>query len=357
MKKIKKILFVNSSLTGGGSERVMVLLANEFSKQGYDVTMALVREKEKETYFLNKNIKKIKFNYGTRNKLIIAVKRIIKLRKIIKKEQFGVVISFMYDINLTTLIAGQGLKIPIIISERADPSARKQSKIYKWIEYKYYKKAHKIVFQTEEVKKMYPQDLQKKSQVISNPVNSNLPKCYEGERRKNIASVGRMVEQKNFFMLIEAFAKFHNIYPDYKLSIYGEGTLLEALKEKVNELNISEMVVFPGYVKNVNEEIKDFSMYISTSNYEGISNSMIEALAMGIPTVCTDCPVGGARLMIKNKVNGILIPVGDVEALYNSMLELAENEELAKIISKNAIKIRESHSIENIVEQWKRILF
>lgn len=354
---MKKILFVNSSLTGGGSERVMVLLANEFANQGYDVTMALVREKEKETYKLDLKVKCIKFKYGTTNKLKIALKRLKDLRKLIKSNDFDVVISFMYDINIITLLSTIGLDVPIIVSERANPSARNHSSLYKWFEHKCYLKAYKIVFQTEDVKKMYPMYLQEKSEVIPNPVNKNLPKYFEGERRKNIASVGRCIQQKNFLMLIEAFAKFHKLYSDYKLFIYGEGPLLEELKKRVSELGITKNVFFPGYIKNVNEEIQDFSMYISTSNYEGISNSMIEALAMGIPTICTDCPVGGARLMIKNKISGVLIPVGDIEALYNSMIELVENKELAKKISENSIKIRESYSIENVVEKWKKVCF
>lgn len=353
---MQKILFVNSSLTDGGSERVMVILANEFASQGYDVTMILVREKKEETYKLNPKIKCVRFTYGTKNKLLIALKRLKYLRNFIKNARFDNIISFMYDINIITLLSTIGLDIPVIVSERANPNTRKNNSLYKWLEYKTYLKAHKIVFQTDEVKAMYPISLQDKAVVIPNPVNENLPDCFEGKRKKNIVSVGRIVEQKNFSMLIEAFAKFHKIYSEYKLIIYGEGPLLENLKQEVESLGITDYVIFPGYIKNVDEEIKDAAIYVSSSNYEGISNSMIEALAMGIPSVCTDCPVGGAKLMIENGKNGILIPVGDVEALYNSMVELVENKDLSDYISKNAVNVRIEYSVGRIMEKWKSIL-
>lgn len=351
----KKILFVNSSLTDGGSERVMTLLANELANNDYDVTMVLVREKNKDTYILDEKINCIRFKYGTKNKVIIALKRIMKLRKIMKDSKFDSVISFMYDINLTTIIASRGLKLPIIVSERANPNARKKNKLYKWFEHKLYLKAKNIVFQTMQVKEMFAADIQEKGIVIPNPVNENLPQRFEGKREKNIVAAGRLSEQKNFKMLISSFAKVHEKYPEYKLTIYGEGNMLESLKEQSKNLNIEEYVQFPGYVSDVNLKMRNATMYVSSSNFEGISNSMIEALAMGIPTICTDCPVGGAAMMIDNEVNGILIPVGNEEKLYDSMIKIIENEDFANFISQNAIKIKENYSIKKIADKWEKL--
>ena len=352
----KKILFVNSSLTDGGSERVMTLIANQFAKEQNNVTMILLRDKKKDTYELNNNINCIRFKYLSKNKIIIAIQRIYKLRKIIKNGKYDYIISFMNDINITTLLAGWNLHTPIIISERADPSVRKTNKLYKTLEYFIMSKAEKIVFQTEQVKKMYPNKIQKKSVVIPNPVNNNLPEPYYGKRDKKIVAIGRLSNQKNFPMLINAFAKFHKNNKDYILEIYGDGPLLNELKDLVKKHNLERNVFFKGYVKDVINAIKNAEMYISTSNYEGISNAMIEALAMGIPSICTNCPVGGASMMIKHNINGILIPVKDEETLVKSMNKISNNLELANKLSTNAIKIREEYSIEKIVKNWKKIM-
>ena len=120
-----------------------------------------------------------------------------------------------------------------------------------------------------------------------------------------------------------------------------------------NDLNISDCVRFCGYVDDVDHKIRDASIYVSTSNYEGISNSMIEALAMGIPTICTDCPVGGASLMIKNNVNGILIPVGGKDELYDSIVKLINDENFARKIGKEGLKVKKDYSITSIVNMWE----
>ena len=352
----KKILFINSSLTGGGSERVMTLIANQFAKEQNNVTMVLLRDKKKDTYKLNNNINCIRFKYASKNKIIIAIQRIYKLRKAIKNGKYDYVISFMNDINITTLLAGWNLHTPIIISERADPSVRKTNKLYKTLEHFIMTKAEKIVFQTEQVKKMYPNKIQKKSVVIPNPVNKNLPEPYHGKKDKKIVAIGRLSNQKNFPMLINSFAEFHKENNDYVLEIYGEGSLLSELKDLVKKHELEKHIFFKGYIEDIPTAIKKAEMYISTSNYEGISNAMIEALAMGIPSICTNCPVGGASMMIKNNINGILIPVKDEKALVESMNKISKDLEFANKLSNNGCLVREEYSIEKIAKKWQKII-
>lgn len=289
---MKKAVFVNSCLTNGGSERVMTLIANYFSEHNYDTTMILVRDKKQRDYELNSNIKCIQFTYNTENKMQILLKRIRKLRKILKEINPDYIISFMWDINMVTLLANIGLKSKVIISERAHPQMGPQPLEKKVTERYLYKLADKIVFQTNDVKKFYKEKIQRKSVVIPNPINENLPDIFEGEREKNICAAGRLTEQKNFSMLIDAFSEFHKNHKDYKLIIYGEGNLRKELEKQINKLNLKDIVLLPGYVDYVNDKISRCSIYVSTSNYEGISNSMLEALALGVPTICTDCPVG-----------------------------------------------------------------
>lgn len=351
---MNSILFVNSSLSGGGSERVMTLLANYLAEHDYNVTMAILSHSE-NTYTLSENVKSI-YMEEKQGFLKMRISRLIQLRKIIRKENPDVVISFMRQINLYTLLASVGFHKKVIVSERADPMQR--TKIKRNIENVFYSiLAKKIVFQTEYARKCYSKKVQSKGVVIPNPIDTSiLPNYKDIVREKAIIGIGRMTEQKNFELLIDAFSEFSKCFPEYSLYIYGEGPLMDVLKAKSQQLNLNEKIFFPGYKKNLPNYIYNSSMYVSTSNYEGISNAMLEAMAMGIPSVCTDCPVGGARLVINNKQNGILIPMKDKNALVDAMKKIAEDLEFAELISKNAKKVSETFSIEEIAKLWNKCI-
>ena len=203
---------------------------------------------------------------------------------------------------------------------------------------------------------MYPNKIHKKSVVIPNPVNKNLPEPYHGKKDKKIVAIGRLSNQKNFPMLINSFAEFHKENNDYVLEIYGEGSLLSELKDLVKKHELEKHIFFKVYIEDITTAIKKAEMYISTSNYEGISNAMIEALAMGIPSICTNCPVGGASMMIKNNINGILIPVKDEKALVESMNKISKDLEFANKLSNNGCLVREEYSIEKIAKKWQKII-
>lgn len=353
-------LFINASLTDGGSERVMTMLANQFADSGLDTSMLLLREKTTVNYAVSPNLKCHQLHYDTTNKLKILIKRFLRVRRQVKEIQPDTIISFMWDINIFTLIACLGLHQKIVISERAHPQIGTGNWIrncWKKFGQRYvYLLADRIVLQTEQVRQYYHPSIQKKCVVIPNPISPNLPTVWDKERKKEIVAAGRFTPQKNFPMLIRAFAAFRNEHPDYELVIYGEGSLRSEYIKLINKLNVSNCVRLPGYVSDVNEKMRTAAMYVSSSDFEGISNAMLEALAMGVPSICTDCPVGGAAMAIQNEKNGILIPVGDEQALYQQMCHLTENEKYAEALSKNALNIKEEYSIEKIANRWIDVL-
>lgn len=347
----KKVVFVNLRLTGGGSERVLSMIANYYAEQGIDTQMILLSD-EPRVYPISDKVKIIECYCPMKgNKLIWHVKRILSIRKAIKASDSDTVISFMWDINMKVILACLGLGKKIIISERADPVSSNRRKSFdiacKWI----FPKADTIVFQTEQVQSYYPINQKQKSIVIPNPVSTKASK-FTGKRDKKIVAIGRLLPQKNFEMLLNAFHIFHESHKDYILEIYGEGIEKDKLSKLAHDLKISEYVKFKGFVPNIEEEIKNAMIYASSSNYEGISNAMLEALALGIPAVCTDCPVGGAAMVIKNRENGILVPVNDYIAMAKSFNELADNSDLLESISKKAKEVSEIYSIENIGRMW-----
>lgn len=352
---MKKVLFVNLRLTAGGSERVMTTLAGAFAEHSIDTEMLLLKEDVK-TYDVNPNVKVTECYCPMRSsKIIWHIKRIKSIRQAIKNSGADTVISFMWDINMNVILACFGLNKRVIVSERADPNNESRRRQFRFASKWILPRANVTVFQTPQVKNMYPKQIQKKSVVIPNPIPDTLPAPFLGERRKVIVAAGRFTNQKNFDMLIRAFAIFSRVRPDYRLYIYGEGNLRNELEKCIRELEIEDKVFMPGYVNNVNDVMRDAMIYASSSNYEGISNSMLEALAMGIPSVCTDCPVGGAAMVIKNGVNGVLVPVGGVSEMASAFLEIASSDEYAKLLSQNGTKIINEYSLSYIFERWRSI--
>ena len=196
--------------------------------------------------------------------------------------------------------------------------------------------------------------------VIYNPLIMNVAP-FVGKKSKRIVNFCRISKEKNLELLIEAFSKLYKRFPEYRIDIYGniiniqEKEYKRELINKICALSLSEVIKIHPAVKNIHESIKDAAMFISTSNFEGLSNSMIEAMALGIPCICTDCDGGGAREMIENDINGLLVPKNDVESLYKAMLRFAENEQFAAECGKNAVEIRNKTSLETVISQWNSV--
>ena len=218
-------------------------------------------------------------------------------------------------------------------------------------------KADGVVLQTEDEFNFYGDKL-KKATVINNPVKADLPERFIGERKKVIVNFCRVSEQKNLPLLFDAMIKLHNDYPEYVLDIYGntvekhEEELLEEYKQLIKTLGAESYIKLLPPSKDVHKLVRDSAMFVSSSDFEGLSNSMIEAMATGLPCVCTDCLGGGAREMITDGENGLLVPIKDPEALYLAMKRFIEEPKLAEKCSINAEKKREELSLPVIAGKW-----
>ena len=168
-------------------------------------------------------------------------------------------------------------------------------------------------------------------------------------------AVNRLSQQKNIFMLLRAMKRVLDVFPEYVLEIYGKGEQQEELEKYAKELNISDNVKFMGQKANVQTYIVNASVFVSSSDFEGMSNSMLEAMAIGLPVVCTDCPIGGARMVIKNNINGILTPVGDDRIFADEIIGLLKNPEKAKRLGKQASELREQLNIKKIAKEWEKL--
>ena len=193
--------------------------------------------------------------------------------------------------------------------------------------------------------------------MLDNPLDVNrIPARYTGERRRVVAAAGRLHEQKNFELLIRAFARFYKTHHEYSLVIYGEGPERERLIKTANRLGIAGAVELPGQSKTLLQDIVDCSMFVLSSDYEGMPNVLIEAMASGLSCIATDCPIGGVHALMTDGVDGLMIPVGNERALTQAMVRLADDTELADRLGTSALSIRKRLDEVRVAAEWRRYL-
>ena len=346
-----RIIFTVGSLSGGGAERVVARLSSEFADMGHEVFVCLIAS-NKVSYHINKDVQVRYVETKTRVKGLRYIFRSIRYRNIIKEINPDIVISFTAAANIFVLHSLFLSKFKVVISERNNPYLDPSTSVMRCVRDCIYHLANGIVFQTEDAKRYFARSIQNHSAVIINPIDINIPKPYLGSRKKKIVTVGRLEPQKNHKLLIEAFAEVHNEIRDYELLIYGVGSLETSLRTLIDDLNMKEYIHLMGFCDDVLVQIKDSSLFVLSSDYEGISNSLLEAMAMGLPVVSTDHPIGGARLLIEDGKNGLLVNVGDKEALKNAILKVIKNDSLSEIMAKEAIKVRVVTSLRNVASAW-----
>lgn len=366
MVQKKNITLVISTMRSGGAERVMSKLANYFSSKGHKVTLVtFVPPSEKPFYTLDKRITQLPLNQLNFNESkIIRLKNIVKsiftLRSTLKKNAPDVVISFMETVNVATLLAGYKLGIPTIVSERIDPKYHilypiKIQSVFNKIRNKTYSWAHALVAQTQSALDFFSKPIQEHAVIIPNPVNAPKYDNYEvAEQVQNIISVGRLCVQKDHVTLIKAFAKIQEKNPDIKLTIYGEGSERENLENLISELKLMDSISLPGTTSNIEQKLFESDIFVFPSLYEGFPNALCEAMAIGLPTIGSNC--SGNVDVIKHNENGFIFNLKDENELYEQMSMFINNFSLRKHLSSKAQKISIDYSQDKIYAKWDRLL-
>lgn len=350
------ISFTCNNIGTGGAERVICNLANRMAKDGH-VVRIICYEKLKSFYYeLEKNVSIVELDPDI-NKRVSFIRRktagfvnLVRLYKAVRGSDR--VISFYSRQNCYSILVCNLLKIPVICAER-DHFFMSDGKINHKLRNIFYPHANGFIHQTNmardflrEHEGVCCQDV-----VIPNPLwISSFPERQP--IKGNIIAVGRLEEQKNYKGLIRAFSIVVEKESDAVLSIYGDGSQKEELLSLVHELNIEKNVIFKGMTKNIIEVHRTADIYVMFSHGEGYPNALMEALAMGVPSISSDCPVGGPRDMIQDGQNGYLVPCSDEEKLANRIIELLRDISLRKRLSDSAIKIRLTNEFETIYHKY-----
>ena len=353
------IAFFVPHLNKGGAERVISVLANELCGKEHNTYVSIITNdlSAKSQYPIKDGVK-VDIIKNTTFKSLGGIKKYYSdLKKYLIDNKIEVAIAFSYVIAAKISIACKKLNIPVVFSERSDPSRKNyngKKGIWKWL---FFKNITSVVFQTERAKSFYPKKQQKDSTVILNPVSvENFPPKFDGERNKEIVSVGRLLQMKRHDVLIDAFIKIANKHKDYVVKIYGEGPLRESLQIKIDESGFKDRIFLMGNCDDVFDTINKSALFVFTSDYEGLPNALIEAMCLGLPCVSTKCSPGGAEELIIDGVNGLLANCGDSGDVATKIDRVLSDKEYAKTLSENAIKIKERVDVDKIVKVWEDYL-
>lgn len=275
------------------------------------------------------------------------------IRQIIKEKKPDIVCAFGSEIAVMTSMSMIGIKGPkLLLAERGDPYTLPLK--WKILLRLSYLKANNGVFQLKAQGEWFGRSVMKRSRVIPNAyIPTGAIPSYSGARKKEIVSVGRFVPEKRYEILIKSFAEVHKIHPEYSLCIYGDGPSRAIYEDLINEYGLESCVRLPGYTNNSMESIKDASVFVLSSLYEGMPNTLIEALVCGVPIVSTNCTPGGPSFLTDNGRRGLLVPVDDVKAMSGAICSIIENPQLAEDLSAQGVEVAEELNDSKIKLLWK----
>lgn len=344
-----RIGFVIGTLKYSGAEKIARYLIDALHHQ-YNHEIGLILISGEGPYpefdYISQYPIKVSGNMFSR-----VLRRQKHIRSIVNREKFDVVISFGVKFNIDTMEALKGVPVKVILCERNDPASDPHRWSLRLRRKLAYPHATGFVFQTERIANYFGKKIAGRSAIIPNFIERKGDCLYKEENGNNIVLTARLDDrQKNISMLLHAFKEFLSSH-NYELYIVGEGPDEQKLKKKAKELGIDKNVHFTGR-QNIYEYLSIAKMFVLPSNYEGMPNSLIEAMAVGLPCIATDCSGGGAAYLIQDHINGTLIPIGGKEELVVALDELASDEKLRQKYSTEAYKINDKLDFEKIIKLW-----
>ena len=340
----------------GGAEKQITMLANAMARRGHEVYLIVLAENNRK-YDLDDSVKLYDCS-GSGKRIVLPIlcryKDLLSSYRTIKPD-----ITIHYNLQSAYLTAAMPRRLfnTAVYSERGDPYDKEYNGLLGFIRSFTFIRLDGLVFQSEGARDCFNRSVKEKSIVIHNSVDSLAASIPVSSCRDNrIVSVGRFHEQKNHALLINAFNLISDSFPEIVLDIYGEGTLKEKLQSQINELGLTQRIHLLSPRKDILYAIRDARLFVLSSDYEGMPNALMEAMALGIPCVSTDCRPGGARTLIKDGINGFVVPRKDPIALADKMQQVLSDANVAAAISKGGREIVQTHTERKTFDKWESFL-
>lgn len=353
-----KIGFLIKDLSSGGAERSTASLANYFATHSNEVE--IITFNGTESFYPLKNEVSVYSaeldelaQDSSLKRLFGAIKRIFAIRKLVRSHNLDILIGMSFTMTWYTVLATIFTGTKSVGTERSNPFKYKASRLNTILRKLFYRLTDGYVLQTRRAAEFFGNGKSGRDIIIPNAIFNEA--VYElsppTERKKFICASGRLTEVKRFDLLIDAFAKIADKIPEYMLIIFGEGEEKDKLESQVKQLGLGKRVILFGATPDAVKLINFASVFVLSSDYEGMPNALLEALAMGVPCVSTDCEAGPGEL-IENGVNGVLTAPGNADELSEAILKVIQSPELCEQFSKNGRKLLQTNSIESICKIW-----
>lgn len=359
MSKLKRILFLSYRMSDGGTERAVSYFTSALAELGYDVGL-FIYEKSENEYCINPKVKIFRYNGRAKGRIETVYQRNVQIRQVIGEFKPDCCLPFLPGVIEDTYFAAVKYNVPVVAAVRNKP--RDMGKIKQIISDYVFRHCAAVFFQTEEQKAFFPEAVARKGFVVPNSVPDELLQYTVPASGKitRFVSVGRLNKQKNQIMLIDAFSDAVKRIPGLTLDIYGAGEEKDNLLNEIDANSLHGIVRLCGRTENIAETLSKYDAFLFSSDYEGMPNALMEAMAFGLPCVSTDCPTGPAELLGNNE-RGILVPVNNRDAMAEAITELsvhpsealekaaAAKQYIRENFSRLTIARRLASALENIV--------
>jgi glycosyltransferase involved in cell wall biosynthesis len=356
------ITLLVSSMGSGGAERVAATLVNAWSERGDTVTLIATYSRKRPCFYALSE--KVRFIHladrvrKSRGGVAGYIERQFALRTVIRESRADVVISFLYNVNVASVLATMGQRVPLILCEHNDPSADGRPAFWNFATRIAYPHADAVTVLTENVVEPFRAMVPgvRHMTVMPNPLPPELfsqpAPAASADGRMRLVSFGRLHPQKNYGLLIDAFASIAQRFPQWDLTIWGEGAERAALQAKIDQLGLEERVFMPGVTNEPWLEMRRAQAFAMSSRFEGFGLALAESMALGVPAVAVDCP-SGPRDITRDGEDALLVPPHDRAALADALARLLGDEALrADLARKGAQSIRERYAVNAILRIW-----
>jgi glycosyltransferase involved in cell wall biosynthesis len=351
-----KIALVGYLHGSGGAERQIIMLANILSARNHDVSLVILA-KNNPCYEISSKVNVVDLSscevkYGVR-----ILNRFLAYKECLDKLQPDLTVHYWLQSAYFTALISPKKRGKIVYSERGDPYDAEYSGLLGIVRNWAFKQMDGFVFQSEGARDYFGMNIRNCAIVIHNSVSVPENKySIPEEREPRIVSVGRLHPQKNQKLLMDAFASISSIFPEYTLDIYGDGILKSQLENRIKELNLADRIRIHNSRKDIFECIRTASLFVLSSDYEGMPNALMEAMALGLPCISTDCRPGGARTLIQDGENGFIVPSNDPVALAEKMKYVLSHKSKADRIAYKAQDILKTHTPQFIFDLWNEYI-
>lgn len=364
-RPLRVLLFIHS-LHGGGAERVAADLSAHWAGMGREVMVVTQASADGDVYTLHPKVRREVLHTagegGGLRGIWSNVQRVRALRRVIKAFRPDIVLGMMTTASVLSVLASTGLACRVIATEHTHPPSQTLSGFWRRLRRLTYPRAARVVALTRGTALWIEQHVPgSRLAVIPNPVHWPLPKGEpvlapaSNDGRRRLLAVGRLHADKGFDLLLQAYARLAPSHPDWDLVILGEGGERRALQAQVREAGLQDRVSLPGRAGNVGDWYQSADLYVLTSRFEGLSNTLLESMASGLAAVAFDCDTG-PREIVREGVDGVLVrPNGDVDALCRELGAVMGDEAARLRMAEAATAVRERFSAERVLGLWEEL--